>query len=415
MTEKTEVTIIGAGIVGICSALSLLERDVAVRLIDRAYPAEGASYGNAGVISPWSCVPQSLPGVWRTLPKALLDPLGPLSIRMGYLPRFLPWALRFLNAGRAHRIPSIADAMDQLNRPNVDLYSRHLKDTGKAHLLKECFYIQAQRSPILPKKDGFAYRLRAERGAPMELLDGAGLRAVEPALASAYQSGLVIRDQARALHPGELGKVLAAKAAMLGAQFKTCEVRAINPKADGNWLIETDREQLGAARLLITAGAWSMRLLEPLGIRLPLAFERGYHLECQNPGVELHHSVMDLDKKFVTSSMSSGIRSAGTAEFADLEIPPDNRRFAMLKTLTKAMLPDINIDQTKEWMGVRPSFPDSLPCLGPLPGFDNLFTAFGHNHYGLGMAPKTGEVIANLIDHRRPNIDLAPFRPDRFF
>lgn len=249
----------------------------------------------------------------------------------------------------------------------------------------------------------------------MELLDGAGLRAVEPALASAYQSGLVIRDQARALHPGELGKALAAKAAMLGAQFKTCEVRAINPKADGNWLIETDREQLGAARLLITAGAWSMRLLEPLGIRLPLAFERGYHLECQNPGVELHHSVMDLDKKFVTSSMSSGIRSAGNAEFADLETPPDNRRFAMLKTLTKAMLPDINIDQTKEWMGVRPSFPDSLPCLGPQPGFDNLFTAFGHSHYGLGMAPKTGEVIADLIDHRRPNIDLAPFRPDRFF
>lgn len=414
MTEDTEVTIIGAGIVGICSALSLLERGVAVRLIDRAGPAEGTSYGNAGVISPWSCVPQSLPGIWRALPKALLDPLGPLSIRMRYLPQFLPWAMRFLNAGRAHRLPSIADAMDQLNRPNVDLYSRHLEGTGKAHLLKESFYIQAQRSPIMPNKDGFAYHLRAERGAPMELVNGAGLRAIEPALASAYQSGLVIRDQARALHPGELGKALAAKAAALGGQFKTCEVQAISPKADGNWLIETDRKPLTTARLLITAGAWSIRLLEPLGIRLPLAFERGYHLECQNPGVELHHSVMDLDKKFVTSSMSSGIRSAGTAEFADLDAPPDNRRFAMLKTLTKAMLPNINIGETKGWMGVRSSFPDSLPCIGPLPGFDNLFAAFGHSHYGLGMAPKTGEVIADLIDQRRSNIDLTPFRPDRF-
>lgn len=414
MTEENEVTIIGAGIVGICSALSLLERGIPVRLIDRAGPAEGASYGNAGVISPWSSVPQSMPGIWRTLPRALLDPLGPLSIRWRYLPRFLPWAIRFLKAGRADRVEKIADAMDQLNRPNIDLYRRHLAGTGKEHLLLDCFYVQAQRSSTMPGPNSLAYRLREERGTPMELVDGATLREIEPALSRDYRSGLVIRDQARALHPGEMGKTLADKARSLGAVFLQQEVRTIRPKNDGGWMIETDAEPLSAAKLLITAGAWSKDLLAALGIDLPLEYERGYHLEFRNPGIALRHSVMDLDRKFVTSSMSSGIRSAGTAEFAGLDAPPDDRRVEMLKTLTKSMLPDINVDDTRGWMGVRPSFPDSLPCIGALPGFRNLFAAFGHCHYGLGMAPKTGEIIGDLVAHHRPNIDLSPYRPERF-
>jgi D-amino-acid dehydrogenase len=413
-TPQHDITIIGAGIVGICSALSLLERGVAVRLIDRAGPAEGASYGNAGVISPWSCVPQSLPGIWRTLPGALLDPLGPLSIRLRYLPRFLPWAIRFLKAGRLDRVEKIADAMNQLTHPNVDLYRRHLAGTGKEHLLQDCYYVQVQRSPVKPGPDDLGYRLREQRGTPMELADGVRLREVEPALSPDYQSGLIIKDQARALHPGELGKALADKAKKLGAVFLRHKIIAIKPGDDGQWLIETDGDTLSAPKLLITAGAWSTRLLEPLGIRLPLEYERGYHLEFRKPGVELRHSVMDLDKKFVTSAMSSGIRSAGTAEFAGLDAPPDDRRADMLKSLTKAMLPDLNTEDTKGWMGVRPSFPDSLPCIDELPGFKHLYCAFGHSHYGLGMAPKTGELIADIIAERRPNIDLAPYRAERF-
>lgn len=414
MSAGNEVTIIGAGIVGICSALSLLERGIRVRLIDRAGPAEGASYGNAGVISPWSCVPQSLPGTWRSLPGALLDPLGPLSIRLRYLPRFIPWAIRFLKAGRVGEVEKIADAMHQLTHPNVELYRRHLAGTGKEHLLKDCFYVQVQRSPVKPGPDNLDYRLRERHDTPMELVDGAALREIEPALSPDYQSGLIIRDQSRALHPGELGKALADKARTLGAIFLKHEVKAIRKQAEGQWLIETDTEPLTALTLLIAAGAWSKELLELLGLKLPLAFERGYHMEFRSPGVALSHSVMDLDKKFVTSSMSSGIRSAGTAEFASLDAPPDNRRSEMLKTLTKAMLPGVNIEDTKGWMGVRPSFPDSLPCIGRLPGFENLYAAFGHSHYGLGMAPKTGEIIADILAGRRANIDLSPYRAERF-
>ncbi len=409
-----DVTIIGAGIIGICSALSLLERGASVRLIDRSEPAEAASYGNAGVISPWSCVPQSLPGTWRTIPGALLDTHGPLRIDWRYLPTFVPWALKFLKAGRMAEVETIADAMDVLNRPNVELYRRHLAGTGKEHLLQDSYYLQVHRKPLAIKLGDLAYRLRAERGAPMEIVDGDQLREIEPALSGDYQSALVIKDQARALSPGEIGKALADKARSMGAEFKHLDVKRIQPREDGGWHIETGQYNLDAMQLLIAAGPWSTQLLRPLGIDLPLAYERGYHLECRNAGVELKHSVMDLERKFVTSAMSSGIRSAGTAEFASLDAPPDMRRAEMLKPLTRAMLPAIRTDDSKGWMGTRPSFPDSLPCIGDVPGFGNLHIAFGHSHYGLGMAPKTGEIIGDLITRRRPNINLTPYSPARF-
>ena len=412
--DHADVTIIGAGIVGICSALSLLERGASVRLIDRAEPGQATSYGNAGVISPWSCVPQSLPGTWRVLPKALLDSNSPLKIDWRYLRTFVPWGWRFLKAGQADKIAVIADAMDVLNRPNVELYRRHLAGTGKEHLLQDSYYLQVSRRSFAIDPDDLAYRLRAQRGAPLEIVDGVRLREIEPALSEDYRSALVIRDQARALSPGDLGKALADKARAKGVEFLRRDVKRLRPTDDGHWTIETTGDDLVAGKLLIAAGPWSTGLLEPLGIELPLAYERGYHLECRNPGVELAHSVMDLERKFVTSAMTSGIRSAGTAEFAGLDTPPAYERAEMLKALTKAMLPSINLEETNNWMGTRPSFPDSLPCIGPFSGLPNLFAAFGHSHYGLGMAPMTGEIIGGLLTARPPNVDLAPYRPDRF-
>ncbi len=414
MSENADVTIIGAGIIGICSALSLLERGASVKVIDRSEPADATSYGNAGVISPWSCIPQSLPGAWRTLPKALLDPMGPLRIDWRYLPTFLPWAIRFLKAGRADKIEKIADAMDALNRPNVELYRRHLAGTGKEHLLRDSFYLQVHRKPLAIAEDDLACRLRAERGARMEIIDGDQLREIEPALSPDYRSALVIKDQARALSPGDLGKALADKARTMGADIRCFDVKRIRPSEGGGWRIETTEEDLYAPKLLIAAGPWSTELLKPLGIDLPLAFERGYHLECRNPGIDLQHSIMDLERKFVASAMASGIRSAGTAEFADLAAKPDYRRADMLKPLTKAMLPEISTEDCKSWMGTRPSFPDSLPCIGPFNHHPDLHAAFGHSHYGLGMAPMTGEIIAGLLTRSPPNVDLSPYRTDRF-
>lgn len=411
--KEAEVTIVGAGIVGICCALSILEKGKSVRLVDPDEPGQGASSGNAGVISPWSCVPQSVPGLWKKVPGWLLDPEGPIAVRPGYLPRVLPWALKFLKAGRAERLPAISRAMAVLNRPNVDIYRRHLAGTGHENLLRDSWYIHAYRNADAANLNDFAWKLRAIQDAPLELVNGDELREIEPDLSPDYRAAVLIKDQARAMSPGRIGAVLADKVRSLGGDFVKTRALRLRPN-DSGWVVETEVGELTSPQVVTAAGAWSMQLLQPHGARLPLEAERGYHLLFQNPGVELKNSIMEVEAKFVSSSMEMGLRSAGTAEFAGIGAPPNYRRARMLARQTKRMLPELNIHETEEWMGARPSLPDSLPCIDEIPGKPGLFAAFGHSHYGLGMAPMTGRIIADLVTHTRPNIDLSPYASTRF-
>ena len=413
MTAVEGTLVVGAGIVGICCALSLLEKGERVTLIDRDAPGQGASYGNAGVISPWSNVPQSLPGVWKSIPKWLLDPEGPVAIRPGYLLKALPWAIRFLRAGTPERIVAVSDAMAVLARPSVDLYRHHLNGTGHEGLVRDSWYLNVYRRSEDASLDGDDWRLRARQDTPVEVVSGERLREIEPALSSEFKAAIVIRDQARAIAPGRIGEVLAEKVRSMGGKVLRGRVHRLRPEGEG-WIADTDLGELTAPKVVLAAGAWSARLLAPLGISLPLEAERGYHLVFKNPGVALNNSVLDVERKFVTSSMEAGIRSAGTAEFAGLDAPPNYRRARIFKRLTKRMLPDLNTDDVEEWMGVRPSFPDSLPCIGELPGHPGLFAAFGHSHYGLMMAPATGRIVADLVTATPANVDLAPYRAERF-
>ena len=408
------VTIIGAGIVGICTAISLLEKGFEVVLIDRDGPAEGASHGNAGVVSPWTCVPQSTPGIWRGIPKWVLNPDGPVALRWGYIPKFIPWALKFLAAGKEDRLPEIADAMLALNRPNVDLYRQLLNGTGQEHLIVDSMYVHVFRNPAAADLNKLVWRLREERGVPLQLAGPDELADIEPALSDNFKAAVLLNGQARARDPGGVGKALAHKAEQMGANFNRCSVNHIQPGTDGGWIIHTDNGEINAEKLVIAAGAWSARLLAPLGFKLPLEAERGYHLVFKNPGVVVNNSIMDSDAKFVASSMNAGVRCAGTAEFAGLDAPPDYRRARTFIRLAKNLFPKINTDEPIEWMGSRPSFPDSLPCLGKVSGEENLFCAFGHSHYGFGMAPNTGRVVAEIVSGSSPNIKMAPYKIDRF-
>ena len=405
--------VVGAGIVGICCALSLLEKGERVTIIDRGEPGQGTSYGNAGVISPWSNVPQSLPGVWKSIPKWLLDPEGPVAVRPGYLLKAMPWAIRFLRAGMPEKVIGISDAMSVLTRPSVDLYRHHLRGTGHENLVKDSWYLHVYRRAEEANLGGIAGRLRERHDTPAEIISGQRLREIEPALSPEFKAAILIRDQARAIAPGRIGEVLADKIRSMGGQVLRGTVHRLRPGAE-SWVAETDLGELTAPRVVLAAGAWSANLLEPLGVSLPLEAERGYHLVFKNPGLALNNSIMEVEGKFVTSSMETGIRSAGTAEFAGLDAPPDYRRARIFKRLTKRMLPDINTGEVEEWMGVRPSFPDSLPCIGELPGLPGLFAAFGHSHYGLMMAPATGRVVADLVTAAPPNVDMAPYRAERF-
>ena len=189
--KPERVTIIGAGIVGICTALSLLEKGYAVEIIDRDRPAEGASHGNAGVISPWSCVPQSTPGLWKDIPKWTLDPEGPIALRWGYLFKFMPWAIKFLRAGNIEKLPMIGDAMSALNRPNVDLYRRHLDGTGHEDLLSDSLYVHVYKSPTGVNLNQLGWRMRTERDVPLQVVNEGELHEIEPALSPDYKLSLI--------------------------------------------------------------------------------------------------------------------------------------------------------------------------------------------------------------------------------
>ncbi len=412
--SSADVIVVGAGIVGICCALSIAEHGKRVRLVDRDEPGQGCSYGNAGIISPWSLVPQSMPGLWKNIPGMVLKEDGPVSIRVPYLPKLIPWGLRFLRNGTEAQVRAAADAMETLNQSNVQLYRRHLQGTGYEHLVRDSWYVHAFRNAKAASVSGLGYRIRIEKGADIERIDAQALRDLEPALSHDFAAAILIKGQARAVSPGEIARVLCDKAQRLGVEVTRATVRALTRAESERWAVNTDAGDFTAQKLVVAAGAWSADLLKAFGVHIPLAAERGYHVEFRDPGIEINHSIMDVDKMAVASAMSGGVRLAGTAEFAHRDAPPNSKRIEELARVARRIFPALDTAQMTPWMGARPSFPDSLPMLGEFPAHKGLFSAFGHSHYGLMMAPKTGQIIADLVSDRVPNIDLEPYAVNRF-
>ena len=410
--EET-VTVIGAGIVGICCALSLQERGARVRLIDRAEPGQETSFGNAGVISPWSVVPQAMPGIWKSIPGMLLNANGPLTVRPSFWPKMIPWGLKFLAKSDEASAREVSDAMEVLCQPSVMLYRRHLEGTGHENLVIDSCYVHAFRNAQSASLRDLGYAIRQEKGADLELIGPQELRQLEPALSPDFKAAIVIKGQARAHAPGRIGKVLAKKVRAQGGEILRAEITGLS-KADDGWTLTTNGGTLTAPQIVLAAGVWSAALLKPLGLKLPLAAERGYHVEFPKALMSLNNSIMDVDAKIVASSMQDGLRIAGSSEFAAIDTAADPRKKTLLTNQARAMLPELDITDMTFWMGQRPSFPDSLPALGPITGQPGLYAAFGHSHYGLMMAPKTGELIADLIAGVAPNTDLSAFDARRF-
>ncbi|MGB1258349.1 MAG: NAD(P)/FAD-dependent oxidoreductase, partial [Thiolinea sp.] len=309
-TDRKAVTIVGGGTVGICCALSLVQRDIPTRLIDRAAPGQATSYGNAGVISPWSFIPMALPGIWKKAPGMMLSADRPLAVRPEFWPRMLGWGSKFIAHSAESTVRHVADAMAYLCSPSVGLFRQHLQGTGHENLLVDSWYVHAFRNASKPTLDALDYRIRLEKGGELELITADELRQLEPALSDDFKAAVLIKGQARALSPGKMAEVLTQKAQTLGVEFINLEVKAIQREQQG-WVIRGETGDLQAEKIILAAGIWSKQLLEPLGIKLPLVAERGYHMEFANSGVVLNNSIMDVEAKIVASSMRDGMRLAG--------------------------------------------------------------------------------------------------------
>ena len=402
------VAIVGAGIVGVSTAIWLQRAGARVTLIDREGPAAGTSHGNAGVLAAASVVPIPVPGLLAKAPRMLLDPNQPLFLRWRYVPRLLPFLAPYLRSARDHE--RIGDALSLLLH---DTYEQHVAlahGTGAERFLHASDYVFGYASREAFEKDAGAWKARRRRGHPFEVVEDVGN--YDPALEGRFGLLVVCPQHGRVSDPGAYVKALATHAQEQGATFLRAQVRDLNERG-----VVTDDGTVEADHTVVASGMWSRRLLERRGVKVPMEAERGYHLEFVNPSITPHSPVMVAAGKFVLTPMEGRLRAAGIVEFGGLNDRRSVAPFALLKRQTLEVLPDLRYDRVDEWMGHRPSTTDSLPLIGPVGderSGTKLWVGFGHQHVGLTAGPKTGRWISLMIMGSMPNVDLAPYAPKRF-
>jgi len=408
------IVVIGAGIVGVSTALWLQRAGRAVVLLDRLEPGEGASYGNAGVIACSSVVPLSLPGLLPKLPGMLLKADSPLFMRWRYLFRLLPFALPFLAQCRPARATAVTKGLTPLIADAVEQHRALAKGTPAERYLVSNDYLFAYLDRRAFEADSFAWQLRRAAGFDWELLEEAALRDFEPTLGDGLTFGVRLRDHATVRDPGRYVKALAEVFSAAGGRFQQSEVTGF--RRDGGRLqaVETRDGPIACAGAVIACGAWSKALTAGFGVKTPLESERGYHLEFIAASPVPRCAVSVTTGKFVATPMEGRLRCAGVVEFGGLDAGPSPAPFELLRKQFKRSFPGIAYDDVVEWMGHRPSPVDSLPYLGAVPGVEGAYCAFGHHHVGLTGGPKSGRLIADLIAGTRMNIDMAPYRVGRF-
>jgi D-amino-acid dehydrogenase len=415
---KKTVGVIGAGMVGVTAASFLKRAGHDVFIVEPGNPGEGASFGNAGCLNGSSVVPMSMPGVIRNVPGWLTDPMGPLTIRLSYLPTLAPWLIRFIRAGRADKVQAQARALRSILGPSLTTLAPLIKDAGAHDLVRNVGHLFVYRSQAQWQKESAAWALRRQNGVAWDELDADELRQLEPTLSREYVKGVLVAENGHTTNPHRLVNALAETFRRNGGRIE--RTRVVGFALDGTRLtgIRTEDGTLAADAAVVAAGIWSKPLAAELGDKIPLETERGYHLVIRDPEVSPRIPVADAAGKFVATPMEEGLRVAGTVELAGLAAPPNWERSRLLLRHVHRLFPVLRESYPDErlsmWMGHRPSTPDSLPVIGASRRSGDVIYAFGHGHVGMAAAPMTGKLVAELISGQPPSADVAPFSAGRF-
>lgn len=414
--------IIGGGAVGLMSAIHALDQGLQVTILDfnEAGSEEASSYGNAGWLSSHSVIPPVEPGMWKKVPAYLMDPLGPLSIRWRYLPRLAPWLLRNLAGARRGRIRATARALRTLAIDARLLHQEVAQRAGVAHLIDTSGVLHVYRSRRQFENDAFGWGVRRELGIQWTELEGAALREREPGLDPAFGFAVHVDEAGHCKNPGAYMQALDAYARARGA--RRVEGRASGFRIEQGRLqaVLTPAGEIACDAAVIAAGARSRPLAAMAGDRVQLVSERGYHASIAGHAQQAsaRTPMMVSEFKVIATRMETGLRLAGQVEFASFEAAPDWRRGEILRELALQLFPGLPRElppaDVKFWLGRRPSTPDGMPCIGYAAASRDIVHAFGHGHIGLGCSARTGRIVAQLLAGQAPEIDLAPFSPQRF-
>jgi len=415
------VVVIGAGIVGMASALELLRDGHAVTIVEPGDPGgdQAASYGNGTLLNPSSVIPVSSPGLWKKIPGYLRDPLGPVAIRWRYLPKVLPWLRRFIAAGSTvAKVEATARALAPLVANAPALHRALAEQAGVAELIQRngVLFVFPTRADY--EAEATSWRIRADNGTKWIELNADELRQREPGLDRRYTFALLVEENGQCIDPGNYVAALARLAEGLGAEMRRARALGFRLQDGRLRAVRTEGGEIAADRAVIAAGARSRELAAEVGDKIPLETERGYHVLITDPESGPRLPMMPSDGKMAHAMTPQGLRIAGQVELAGLEAAPNWKRAEILREFAIHTWPglpsDLPAERIKFWMGHRPSTPDGLPCIGLATGCADVVHAFGHGHIGLTAGPMTGKIVADLIAGRPARMDVAAFSPRRF-
>jgi D-amino-acid dehydrogenase len=409
------IIVIGAGIVGVCTGLFLQRAGHSVTIIDPKQPGRGTSFGNAGSLAAGNVYPVSMPDTWKQVPGMLMNPAAPLKLRWSYLPKMMPWLARFLAAGSPERVERISREIREITKGAVAAHDLLISEFGITDIVKPVGWLKVFGSRSSFESSASTREIQTRTGVRIEILNEDEIRQLEPGLAHGYTHGAFEPDNGFVTSPAMLTDAYAEAFVKRGGRFVQERVTRFEFDDSKPVRAVTDLGMWDADAFVICAGAWSDRLTAMLGSDVPLDTERGYHLNLNvDSGPGLRRPVVFGDHGFVLAPMRDGMRLTSGVEFAGVDAEPDFRRIHNMVPLARAALPGLGADVSREWLGHRPSMPDSKPVIGRSPLLNNVFFAFGHGHLGLTMSARTGQLIDDLVSERVPDIDLSPYRADRF-
>ena len=415
MTQgKPSVIIIGGGIIGAASAALLASQGHAVTVVDRSGICEETSAGNAAAFAFSDLLPLAHKGMMRQVPRWLMDPLGPLSIPPRHFLPILPWLLRFMAAGRPGRFDAALAAQAQLMELARSEWAALTALTGTEGFLRRdgCLELYDSEASFHAARAGYAARER--HGVAFDIVEKTRLAEFQPGLSAHFAKGVFIPGWMTVSDPKLFGKALFEHAERAGATFVKADVERIALPGAAPSVRLAGGFSLSADRVVIAAGAWSHRLAGPLGDRIPLETERGYNTTLPPDAFDLKRQLVFCDHGFVATPLETGIRIGGAVELGGLSLPPDYRRSRAMLDKAKRFLPALETGGGREWMGYRPSLPDSLPVIGASRAGAQVIHAFGHGHLGLTQAAATARLVRDLVCGQTPAIGLAPYSPLRF-
>lgn len=411
--SSSQIVVVGAGIVGITTALQLQQAGMQVLLLDRDAPAAGASSGNAGALAISEVIPLAEPGVIRKVPGWLLNPLGPLAVRWRYLPGLLPWLGRFMLASRPSRVRDLSLQLASLLGRATQDYQQLLHGTALAAMWRRHGALTVYPDAAMLTADLERWQQRGQLGVRWQRCTAEQARQLEPALKAPWLHAIDMPDWSHVDDPQQFALGLFQLFCQAGGRFQSAGVTRLDEQGGKvRGVILADGSRVLAEQVVIASGVWSDAFARQLGQTLPLESERGYHLTLPHAGMPLQRYLLNAPESFVILPMANGgLRLAGTVELASRDAPADYRRAHMLLDKASAMLGPLDSRGMTAWMGNRPSVPDTVPVIGPSRRHPNVLFACGHGHLGLTLAATTAAMLrAHLLGQQALPDFLVPSR-----